>query len=503
MAVAGCHHPTVTAVPLSAWNRDEPGGIPFYLPKPLLVVSKNFRNIEESTIGLTNSSPIPGYFDDQGKFADVNSRSSFQDNGQGSGNSSTTTSTTNVTNASGTGSAPVLHSNGAPISPAGNPKDGLDPATFFTYQIIFVPDLSQKYGLKIKGGAGEIRAAMNLVNGWMFTGLGPYYIKDSSTAQNVLAGGIAGTLALRGVGDVLKNLNNLQRPGGEKPQSADLDAAALQELSKSLERFSYMQHGERRVECIPAYAEIWVYEPVLNFDGTTCWREVANHQFGREFLTNPPLPVYDFKKDKPQGVNLSKPIPQPQPPPAGAAGTSGTPSKPMGEGEGLGFAGDRAQSLALSGDQAQSAALAAESAKNAAREAERAQNAALQAAQRLNEERLYSAAVEQALRLPTGTLSGSGDRPQNAPLPGASGAPANNVMIVNHADDVKRKGLIDRVLDHCKGALPKISSTVTDASTLPQVQLPRLQPPVLQGAGEGLGTVTEDMRGRIVGKPNP
>src|SRR5262245_8487405 len=74
---AGCHHPSITAVPLSPWNQGEPEGIPYYLPKPLLIISKNFRYIEESTVGLTPSAPIPGGFDDQAKYADVNARTAF------------------------------------------------------------------------------------------------------------------------------------------------------------------------------------------------------------------------------------------------------------------------------------------------------------------------------------------------------------------------------------------------------------------------------------------
>ncbi len=35
---------------------------------------------------------------------------------------------------------------------------GVELDSFFTYQIVFVPDLTQKYGLRITGGAGEIRA---------------------------------------------------------------------------------------------------------------------------------------------------------------------------------------------------------------------------------------------------------------------------------------------------------------------------------------------------------
>ena len=49
----------------------EPNGIPYYLPKPLLVVAKNVRHIDESKVGLTESAPIPGGFDNQAAYADV------------------------------------------------------------------------------------------------------------------------------------------------------------------------------------------------------------------------------------------------------------------------------------------------------------------------------------------------------------------------------------------------------------------------------------------------
>ena len=86
----GCHHPSVTAVSLKPHYCDhhfaflydpckEPEGIPFYLPKPLLIVSKNFRNIEETKVGLTDSAPIPNFFDDQaGKYADLNAQDEFR-----------------------------------------------------------------------------------------------------------------------------------------------------------------------------------------------------------------------------------------------------------------------------------------------------------------------------------------------------------------------------------------------------------------------------------------
>ena len=68
LAIAGCCSPSVTAVPLSPGNFCENHGIPFYLPKPLLVISKNFRYIEDAKVGLTDTAPIPGYFDDQARY---------------------------------------------------------------------------------------------------------------------------------------------------------------------------------------------------------------------------------------------------------------------------------------------------------------------------------------------------------------------------------------------------------------------------------------------------
>jgi hypothetical protein len=64
MEITGCHHPSITAVSLNPHYCDhkfaflynpckELEGIPFYLPKPLLIVAKNFRNIEETKPGFS------------------------------------------------------------------------------------------------------------------------------------------------------------------------------------------------------------------------------------------------------------------------------------------------------------------------------------------------------------------------------------------------------------------------------------------------------------------
>src|SRR5262249_5339174 len=144
-----CARPEITAVSLNPC--DCPGcgkesGIPFYLPKPLLIVSKNFRNIEDAKVGLTNSVPIPTGYDDQSKYADLNARTNFNGlNGPVVGGSGTPDPVSAVNTGNAIASTPVLHSNGAPITPGVAPSDGLAPETFYTYQIVFVPDLTKRY----------------------------------------------------------------------------------------------------------------------------------------------------------------------------------------------------------------------------------------------------------------------------------------------------------------------------------------------------------------------
>jgi hypothetical protein len=307
---SGCHHPTVTAISLGPHVCDarcdkhghyEPEGIPFYLPKPMLIVAKNFRNIEETKVGLTDSAPIPNAFDDQGKYGDLNARASF--NFDGSGQSATTDASTGTPHpgtqtGDPTTPPPLGGSNSLPastasksgayayspnppnVSPHDLPSDGLAPNTFYTYQIVFVPDMTQKYGLKIKGGVGEIRAALNLVNGWQFTGLGPYYMKDSSTAQDVMASGIAVRLSGQAAQDVLKGVAGLTA-GGKLQSGVAANAPQVQSLARTIESLRQDTHP---VMAIPNYAQIYIFEARLSPDGQMIWTEVFDKSFERAYV---------------------------------------------------------------------------------------------------------------------------------------------------------------------------------------------------------------------------
>lgn len=273
------HKPHITAVSLDPIHFGKETGIPFYLPKPLLIISKNFRNIEDAKTGLTDSAPIPVGFDDQAKYADLNARTNFQGlNGGASATQADPPAAPGASTAEKSGPH-VFSESGAPVTPGNVPSDGLAPDTFFTYHIVFVPDLTQKYGLKIRGGPGEIRAAMNLVNGWQFTGLGPYYMKDSSTAQDILARGISLRLAGQAAADVLNGVADL---AGSATQAGTFDAASpkVQKLAQSI--------GELPGHCRPLtmidYAEIHVYEASLGPDGMMTWQPITELSFDRDFI---------------------------------------------------------------------------------------------------------------------------------------------------------------------------------------------------------------------------
>src|SRR5262249_23070438 len=68
----GCCPFSVTAISEAEMCKDKTfhkaEGIPFYLPKPLLVISKNFYYIEEAKVGLTEPPPIPNLFDKQSDY---------------------------------------------------------------------------------------------------------------------------------------------------------------------------------------------------------------------------------------------------------------------------------------------------------------------------------------------------------------------------------------------------------------------------------------------------
>ena len=278
----GCCCPRTEVTCYSLSNPCEPEGMPYYLPKPLLIVTKNFRGVEDNGVGQLGTAPIPTVFDNQAQYADVkaNISSSVAPSTGPAKTDNGTPSTAAKPQVATTGDTLTTTNNG--VVPPGTFKDGVTPDTFYTYHIVFVPDLTQKYAIKIKGGAGEFRAAMSLVNGWMFTGLGPFYLKDSSTAQNILAVGGAITLGGRGVADVVSSLADLSKAAA-KPQLGTFDSSQV--AGRVSEIKLLMDQNGLKLEPIslPAFAEIHVFEAYLQ-DGHMEWRPIVEKSFDRMIL---------------------------------------------------------------------------------------------------------------------------------------------------------------------------------------------------------------------------
>jgi hypothetical protein len=294
IVAGGCCPFSVTAVSEAHvnngcwWQKDE--GIPFYLPKPLLVISKNFQYIEESTVGLTEPVPIPNSFDAQDKYASLNSQAGISTTSESPSPPAQDGQhkSARVYAAAGGGdgkpapsdaccSTQILHSTtGIPTAPTAVP-----PSTpFFTYQVIFVPDLTQKHYLRIKGGPGEVRATLNMVNGWMFTGLGPFYFKDSSTAQNILATGVLADFAGAGASDVLNgvaNLSKLNATTGKQPSGLSYHTAEV--VDHALKQIDDATRHMVRATVPCTSAEIHVFEPYVTPEGGTAWHEIAGGRF--------------------------------------------------------------------------------------------------------------------------------------------------------------------------------------------------------------------------------
>ena len=287
--LSGCTS-TISAVNLNPESHEK-SGIPFYLPRAYLVVTKNVRYIPTPTVGLTETAPIPNSFQNESS----GSGGTNTDKGGGSTNGPSASAKPAAGAGASTNKAAGVTPQGAAISDAktggtGNsnsapatassqlfgpptivtvpqeaPEDGLIPETFYTYQILYLPDLTQKYGLRIHGRSGELRATENLVNGWMHTGPGPLYLGNSSTAASIAAAGTA-------LGSVAESVGKILLP---TPSLGTAAASSSKTTPQGLPLPSNLSN----------YAEIYVYEQVLDkMSGRIEFALVASNVFGRQYV---------------------------------------------------------------------------------------------------------------------------------------------------------------------------------------------------------------------------
>lgn len=137
LVLGGCLGPKLTG---SKIRSDDQEAMPYYLPRPYLLVTKNFNLVE------------------------------------------TTTRTTTTTKPDGTKIQVVEE---ASQSPSAGGKALASGKTVYAYQIVYLPDQCNLYGLKISRGIGTLDSEIDFEDGWKFTGT--RLRTDSKTPETIEA----------------------------------------------------------------------------------------------------------------------------------------------------------------------------------------------------------------------------------------------------------------------------------------------------------------------------
>ncbi len=160
---------SISVIPLSdiAKKESTENAVPYYLPMPCILVTKNM-SITSSVI----TAPISG-----------------EKLGQN-----------DSTKVKGTKTAVIKNNNQVGGSPS---KD------HYEFQLIYLPDLTRQYGIKMTGGIGTLDGSINLEDGWKLTGLNVK--SDSQTKDIISAAGTAITSITTGF-KALKSANINNQP---------------------------------------------------------------------------------------------------------------------------------------------------------------------------------------------------------------------------------------------------------------------------------------------------
>jgi hypothetical protein len=137
LVLGGCLGPKLTG---SKIQSDDQEAMPYYLPKPYLLVTKNFNLIQ------------------------------------------TTKTTTTTTKPDGTKIQVIEESSQGPSAGGKALAPG---KTVYAYQIVYLPDPCKLYGLAISRGIGTLDSEIELEDGWKFTGT--RLKTDSKTPETIEA----------------------------------------------------------------------------------------------------------------------------------------------------------------------------------------------------------------------------------------------------------------------------------------------------------------------------
>ena len=226
MLLTGCAT-TITSVPLSPQACKDAAAhtIPYYLPRPYLLVTRNFA-IQQS-VNITKTSK-------QTELAKTTENQSE-------------TSTSSI----------------AP--PASN-------ADVIAWQIIYLPDLDQKYGLRFKRGWGQYESTITLVDGWKLAGIN--ITAEAQAADTISA-----------IGSAVKEIVSSVVPG------IPMDLEAMSTVKSTDEPRTPSTRQEQQTE-------FWLFDfgdlknPRLVFH----W-SIGTPNAGKPSLSSFPRPPYNFLEE--------------------------------------------------------------------------------------------------------------------------------------------------------------------------------------------------------------
>ena len=197
--VAGCAG-NVHCVRLSPMvdKNERDGAIPYYQPKPYLLVAKNLKPVPPAP---EPPAPEPPKKEEKGENSQVTALAKKS------------------------------------VTP-GEERDE------FSYRLIYLPDMTRKYGIEFERGFGTFDGSITLVDGWKLTGIN--LKTDSKTAETITAVGSA----LKDTAELVCKIGALRDSGATNTTAG---ATMFQMLSRALPDVIQKESQQPR-------AELWLYE---------------------------------------------------------------------------------------------------------------------------------------------------------------------------------------------------------------------------------------------------
>jgi len=186
---------TPYSVPVSETaKRETPGkGIPYYLPHPYLVITKNLTFVTSAEKAASSSTSATTEKQSGSQVFNVKCSNNKEDTDKTKSDQNNCSSVNNAASAKDT----------------------------YAMQVIYLPDRSQKYALYCHRGTGTYDASVTLVDGWKLSGLNTK--SDAKTAEIIQAIGSAAKDVASVAGEILKGgIEEAVKPAAKEEKTTEV-----------------------------------------------------------------------------------------------------------------------------------------------------------------------------------------------------------------------------------------------------------------------------------------